>query len=402
VTWKTTGPVGWPAAALLAAVMLVGAACGGDTRDGGEDQGPTRPPTASMPTLQSVGEGEGELDLIAWPGYLDDLWTRPFERKTGCRVKARYAGSPDEMVDLMADGGGGQYDMVSASGDASLRLIYGGDVRPVNVDLIPDWKNFIPQLQSPPHNTVDGVHYGISLQWGPNTLMYNPKEFPTAPDSWSVIYDPTYKGQITVPDNPMQIADAALYLKATQPELGITDVYELTHSQLDAAVGLLREQRPLIRKYWGLSYQEISMFKNGDVIVGASWPYQESVLRSSDVPIASTIPKEGATGWADTWMLATDAPHPNCAYLWMKYISTPRAQARQATWFGETPANTKACPIMDQLDKGSCALYHANAPASYFDSISFWKTPIADCGNGETNCMPYSEWQLAWNTEVTG
>jgi putative spermidine/putrescine transport system substrate-binding protein len=144
------------------------------------------------------------------------------------------------------------------------------------------------------------------------------------------------------------------------------------------------------------------MFKNGDAIVGASWPYQESILRSNNVPIASTIPKEGATGWADTWMLATDAPHPNCAYLWMQYISTPKAQALQATWYGETPANTKACPIMDQLDKGSCALYHANAPASYFDSISFWKTPIADCGNGETNCMPYSEWQQAWTTEVTG
>ncbi len=272
----------------------------------------------------------------------------------------------------------------------------------MHVDLIPDWKDFIPQLQSPPHNTIDGVHYGVSLQWGPNTLMYNPEEFPTAPDSWSVIYDPAYTGKITVPDNPIQIADAALYLKATKPELGITDVYELTRPQLDAAVALLKEQQPLIRKYWGLASQEISMFKNGDAIVGASWPYQESILRSNNVPIASTIPKEGATGWADTWMLATNAPHPNCAYLWMQYISTPKAQALQATWYGETPANTKACPIMDQLDKGSCDLYHANAPASYFDSISFWKTPIPDCGNGETNCMAYSDWQQAWTTEVTG
>lgn len=401
MTGKTTGSAEWPAVALLATVMLIGAACSGNTRDGGKDNGPARPPTASMPTLQSVGEGEGELDLIAWQGYVDDPWTRPFERETGCRVKPRYAGSSDEMVTLMADGGGGHYDLVSAPGEASLRLIYDGDVRPVNVDLIPDWKNFIPQLQSPSHNTVEGVHYGISLQWGPNTLMYNTEEFPTAPDSWSVIYNPAYKGQITVPDDPLQIADAALYLRATKPELGITDVYELTRPQLDAAVALLKEQKPLIGKYWSQAYEEISMFKNGDAIVGSSWPYQESVLGANDVPIASTIPKEGATAWADSWMLATDAPHPNCAYLWMKYISTPKAQALQAFWYGETPANTKACPIMDQLDTGSCTLYHANAPASYFDSISFQKTPLADCGNGKTDCMPYSEWKLAWTTEVT-
>jgi len=387
--------------ALCATLMLIAAACGG-----GSNEGPTgaqgQPPTANMKPQTSIGPGEGQLNLIGWAGYVQGLWKKPFEQQTGCNVKAVYANTSDEMVALMKNGGGGQYDMVSASGDASLRLIYGGDVKPVNVDLIPDWKNFIPQLQSPPHNTVNGVHYGISLQWGPNTLMYNPQKFPTAPDSWSVIYDPTYKGQITVPDNPIQIADAALYLKATQPNLRISDVYELTRPQLDAAVNLLKQQRPLIRKYWGLASQEISMFKNGDAVVGASWPYQESVLRSDGVPIASTIPKEGATGWADTWMLATNAPHPNCAYLWLKYISTPKAQARQATWYGETPANTLACPIMDQLVKGSCNQYHANAPASYFDSLSFWKTPIANCGNGKTDCMPYTEWQSAWTTEVTG
>ena len=130
-------------------------------------------------------------------------------------MHSKYAGSSDEMVTLMRQGGGTQYDMVSASGDASLRLIRGGDVKPVNVALIPDWKNVIPQLQSPAHNTVDGKHYGISLQWGPNTLLYNTSKVAGAPASWSSIYDPKYKGQITVPNNPIQIADAALYLQKT-------------------------------------------------------------------------------------------------------------------------------------------------------------------------------------------
>ena len=147
----------------------------------------------------------------------------------------------------MANGGGGQYDLVSASGDADLRLIYGGDVKPVNVNLVPAWKQLRPFLQSPDFNTINGVHYGISLQFGPNDLLYSTKVFPKAPPSWSVIYSKQYAGKITVPNNPIQIADAALYLSAHQPKLGITDPYELTQSQFNAAVTLLKQQRPLIK-----------------------------------------------------------------------------------------------------------------------------------------------------------
>jgi putative spermidine/putrescine transport system substrate-binding protein len=305
------------------------------------------------------------------------------------------------MVTLMRQGGGTQYDLVSASGDASLRLIRGGDVQPVNVNLIPSWNDFIPQLRSPPHNTVDGRHYGVSLQWGPNTLLYSTRAVTPAPTSWSAIYDPRYRGKITVPDNPIQIADVALYLSRHQPSLGITDPYELTQSQLNAVTQLLKQQRPMIRKYWALASDEIDLFRNGDAVVGAAWPYQTIKIQADHAPVRDTIPSEGATGWADTWMMSSHVQHPNCAYMWMKYISTPRPQAQQALSFGETPANTRACAYMDQLERGSCARYHADAPASYFNSIRFWRTPISDCGNGRNDCMDYSAWQQAW-TEVRG
>jgi putative spermidine/putrescine transport system substrate-binding protein len=349
----------------------------------------------------SIGKGEGQLNVIAWEGYTQPQWVKPFQQQTGCKVNAKYAGSSDEMVTLMRSGGGSQYDLVSASGDASLRLIRGGDVAPVNVNLIPDWKNFIPQLQSPSHNTVNGVHYGISLQWGPNTLLYNTQKVKPAPDSWAAIYNQQHKGQVTVPDNPIQIADAALYLSKTQPSLGITNPYELTENQLDASVKLLKQQRPLIVKYWALASDEIDLFKNGNAVIGASWPYQTITLQSDKAPVKDLIPKEGATGWADTWMLSSHAKHPNCAYMWMKWVSTPKVQAEQAISFGETPANKLACSYMDQIQKGACAQYHANAPASYFDSIKFWQTPTAACGNGKSDCTDYTEWQQKW-TQMKG
>jgi putative spermidine/putrescine transport system substrate-binding protein len=351
--------------------------------------------------LTHIGKGEGVLNVIAWEGYTQPQWVKPFEKQTGCQVNAKYAGSSNEMVTLMRQGGDSQYDLVSASGDASLRLIKGGDVAPVNVNLIPSWKNFIPQLKSPSHNTVNGVHYGVSLEWGPNTLLYNTQKVKPAPDSWSVIYNPKYKGEITVPDNPIQIADAALYLSKTQPSLGITDPYELTEKQLDAAVNLLKQQRPLIVKYWALASDEIDLFKNGNAVVGASWPYQTNTLEADHAPVKDLIPREGATGWADTWMLASHAKHPNCAYMWMRYISQPKPQAEQAISFGETPANRLACSYMDQIQKGACAQYHANAPTAYFNSIRFWKTPTTTCDNGQNNCTDYTEWDQKW-TEIKG
>ena len=352
-----------------------------------------------LPT--QVGKGEGALNLIAWEGYTQPQWVKPFQTATGCKVNAKYAGSSDEMVTLMRQGGGSQYDGVSASGDASLRLIYGKDVQPVNPNLVPGYKDFIPALKSPPHNTVNGVHYGISLQWGPNTLLYNTTKVKPAPTSWSVIYSPKYKGKVTVPDNPIQIADAALYLSKAKPSLGITDPYELNSTQFNAAINLLKAQKPLIKKYWALASDEIDLFKNGDAVIGASWPYQTNTLIAAKAPVKDLIPKEGATGWADTWMMSAHAKHPNCMYKWMAWVSTPKVQAQQAIYFGETPANVKACPIMNQLSPGSAAQYHCGASASYFNSIKFWKTPVAACGNGKNDCMNYTQWQQAW-TQMKG
>ncbi len=353
----------------------------------------------SLPT--KIGKGEGKLTMIGWEGYLDKSWVNPFVKQTGCKISYKYAGSSDEMVTLMRQGGGGEYDMVSASGDASLRLIYGGDVQPVNVKLVKPWKDFWPAFQSPPNNTVKGVHYGISLQFGPNVLMYNTKVFKKPPTSWSVVFDPKYKGKITAYGYPIYIADAALYLMKSKPSLGIKDPYELNKTQFDAVVSLLKKQRSLIKKYWGLAADETQLFKGGDVVVGQAWPQGEAQAKAAGAPVASVLPKEGATSWLDTWMLSSKSKHPNCAYMWWNYISQPKVQAMQGVFWPETPVNKFACKYMDQIKKGSCAAFHANEPVSYYRSLYFWKTPVADCGNGKKDCMDFNQWTKAW-TEIQG
>jgi len=390
--------LGWSAVMLLTGLLAVAAAgCGG----GGSNASSTTTTTSGQ---AAIGKGEGKLNLIEWPFYSDNSFAKKFEQQTGCIIQRKDAGSSNEMVSLMRQGGGGgggQWDLVSASGDASLRLIKGGDVKAVNVNLVPSWKNFIPIFKSPAHNTVDGVHYGVSVQWGPNVLLYNNQMIRPAPTDWSALYDPQWRGKITIPNNPIQIADAAFYLQHSQPDLGITDPYELNKKQFDATVNLLKQQKKLVKLYWNYDTDGRAAFANRDVGLGAIWPVDTLALQAKKIPVTEVIPKEGATGWADTWMLAKKAPHPNCAYKWMAYVTTPQVEAQQALVFGETPVNPKACPFMDKIQAGSCAKYHLNEPLSYYNTIKFWKTPIADCGNGKNDCMDYNAWQTAW-TQITG
>jgi putative spermidine/putrescine transport system substrate-binding protein len=340
-------------------------------------------PAAGVSSAGGIGKGEGQLNLVAWEGYTQPQWVNPFQKATGCKVNAKYAGSSDEMVTLMRQGGGSQYDMVSASGDASLRLIYGKDVQPVDPSLIPDFKNFIPALKSPPHNTVGGKHYGISLQWGPNTLLYNSAKVKPAPTSWSALYDPKYKGKITVPDNPIQIADVALQFEGAQKP------YSIDQPTLDKVKAKLKQQRSLVRKYWVLASDFESLFKSGDAVIGAGWPLMTNDLRKAGMNVGEVLPKEGVTGWSDSWMISAKAKHPICAYKWMNYVTSPKVQKQVADVTAYSPANQKTCEVVGQK---RCKELHIR-DQRYYDTIKYWETPISP-----TN---YRQWSDAW-AEVRG
>ncbi len=356
-------------------------------------------------------KGEGEVDIVAWPGYIERGandpkydWVTGFEKQTGCTVKVKDAATSDEMVQLINSGG---FDLVTASGDASLRLVYGKSVQEVDINKIPSYKNVDPRLQNAPWHTVNSKHYGVSYQWGPNVLMYNTTVFPTAPTSWDVVFKEmnlpdgkSNKGRVQAYSGPIYIADAALYLKAHNPELGITDPYELTQPQFDAAVSLLKQQRQIVSKYWGDYTIQVQDFTNGGFVASPSWPLQVNLLIGNKQPIASTIPSEGATGWADTTMMAAKAPHPNCAYMWLEHSIDPKVQGDVAAYFGSAPAVPAACngasTLLDSV--GGCKAQGYDT----FDKIAFWKTPIADCGNGQSNCVTYDKWTEAFTAIVGG
>lgn len=351
-----------------------------------------------------IGAGEGQVDIVAWPGYIERGqtdknfdWVTDFEAKTQCKVNIKTAGTSDEMVALMNEGG---FDLVTASGDASLRLISGKRVQPVNTALVPSWSTVDERLQNAPWHTVDGVHYGVPYQWGANVLAYNTKVFPEAPKSWSVVFEEqnlpdgkSNKGRVQAFDGPIYIADAALFLMHKKPELGIKDPYELTEDQYKAALDLLRAQRNLVGRYWHDAFIQIDDFKNEGVVASSSWPFQVNILQADKAamektPIASTIPEEGATGWADTTMMHADAPHPNCAYMWLEHSINPKLQGDLAAWFGSVPAVLSACKGNALLGDSGCETNGVNN----FEKIHFWRTPVAKCASQEAGCVPYYRW----------
>jgi putative spermidine/putrescine transport system substrate-binding protein len=385
--------------AVVAALALVASACG------------TGGPSGMASTLPAA---EDELNLVIWVGYAEDGstypefdWVTPFEEETGCQVNTTDGVDSANMVSLMATG---QYDGVSASGDATLRMIAAGTVAPVNLSLIPNYEGVFEGLKGQPHNTVDGVAYGVPHGRGANVLLYNTDTFKEAPTSWDVVWDADSPaaGKISIYNSSIYIADAALHLMQTTPDLGITDPYQLNEEQFNAAVALLNQQSEIVGEYWTLSTDQITSFGSGDMLAGSSWQYMLNTILADNpkAPVAATLPAEGSTGWSDTWMISSTAAHPGCMYRWMNWMLDPETSAMATIYFGEAPVSQAACDaaetILDGAYKGHCDAYHATDEA-YFDKIRYWSTPREDCNDDDANttCKDVDDWIAAW-TAITG
>lgn len=384
---KITAPL---AAAAIAALALTGCSSGGS---GGEGLSIDVP---EIPMMEELGDFEGQVNIVAWSGFVEPEWSDQFTEETGCVVNRKIAGTSDEMVQLMRTG---NYDLVSASGDASLRLIVGGDVQPINLDLIPNFGDDIVEgMKGQIYDTLNDQSYGVPIGRGANILQWNEDVVTEAPTSWDVVWeeDSPYAGEIMGYDAPIYIADAAVYLMATQPDLGITNPYALDETQLAAAIDLLKQQNSIIGDYWADPVKQITAFNGGDVSVGTSW----EVLRnlSENDSLQGTLPEEGSTGWSDAWMLSSDSDNANCAYAWMDYTSSPEVNGAIAMNFGMAPANAAFCELSDEAAE-HCDLFHAT-DEEYFSNVWFWTTPIEQCIDGRTDvtCTNFQQWTDAWLT----
>ena len=379
-----------PVAVVLLSLVL--AACGG-TGTSGE-------------MLDEIGEGEGELNLIIWAGYAEDGsafpefdWVTPFEEKTGCIVNATVQADSANGVQLLRSG---EYDGGSFSGNATDRLMAAGDVAPVNVELLENYDNVFEGLKNQAHNSLDGVPYGVPHGRGPNLLVWNTDEVEPQ-TTWDGIWENAadYEGRLSIFDSPDFIADAAIQLMATQPDLGIENPYQLSQEQFDAAIGLLEEQFTYNPQFWnGATFlDQITAFASGDVVIGTTWQFQVNSLLAEGAPVEAIKPSEGTTGWSDTWMIASEAANPNCMYMWMDHMMSAEANGQATVYFGEAPTSDEACAYAETIAPGHCDLTYAT-DEGYWADVWYWSTAREDCADDDdsTTCVDYDGWVEAWTT----
>jgi putative spermidine/putrescine transport system substrate-binding protein len=389
-------------------VLIVASSCS----KAPEDEPTTRPVT----TIRTVGDSEGELDLLAFAGYVEDGssdpdfdWVHPFERDTGCSVHVRYVDSGPEMLHQLSRGGDQVYDGASVSGDVAGLLIRSRRVAAVDPALFRHEDELLEPLRGTnAAHVVEGTQvFGTPALYGPNLLLYDTRAFETPPTSWSSVLEPAPGDRAAMFDSPMALADAALYLSVHEPDLGIEDPYALTPTQLDAAAALLEAQVPFVRLYWTAFTDLVDAFRAAEIDAGVGWPIALSLLGGEgDGDVArfdGVVPTEGLTGWADTWMVTSDAPHPNCMIRWMRWTMNAEVQAEMALWYGAAPSNAKACrliredlgsfgDLVDTLRFGRCG------DEAFLSSLHLWRVPSVECGaDGPRVCTGYPAWALRWS-----
>jgi len=363
----------------------------------------------SLPTAADLGSTQGQsINVLAWPGYVENGstdktvdWVTDFQNTSGCKVNPQIFGTSDEAYTLFSTNPE-QFDVISASGDASLRLVRGGFVQPVNVDLFKSYPDIFDAIKDQPYNTVDGVHYGVPHGRGSKLLMWRTDQVNPAPTTWAQMFDPANGYKVSIYDAPIYIADAAVVLMTTKPDLKITNPYALDDTQFQAAVDLLKQQKPAVKQYWTDYLKQMDDFRSGTSNVGTTWQIITNLLKGETPPVAVDVvkPPEGATGWSDTWMINSKTKNLACAYAYIDYLTSPQINANIAEWFGEAPGNSKSCALT--VAKDHCQIFHADDD-DFWKDVWNWQTPTEDCVDGRTDvkCKGFDAWIAAW-TEIKG
>lgn len=381
--------LGWA----LAAIALAGAAtaCGTSSSTTNAAQASPSGPETTLP------RAEGALRLLVRQGYAESSWVRPFERSTGCRVEVRYA---DTAAGLRRAADGWSFDVASIPGGLAYAVAEEGAARPLTPSLVPQRADFRAPFRDPAAGRAGTRRYGVAFMWSPRLLIWRKTIRTRAPATWAPLSWNTAarRGRVALEDTPLQIGDAAVELRRLIPSLAIGDPYALDEPQFAAALALTKRRLGLAGALWQLSGDEIDAFDGGLVDVGAGDWYTAGQIREQNVDIGLTLPREGAPGEVDLWMLGARAPDPGCAYRWMRYASGARVQAQVARYFGSTPVNGDACGL---LGKATCEALHVAAPRAFLKRIAFRHTPVENCGGGR-RCVPFARWEQAWSDLRSG
>ncbi|MDO6966018.1 ABC transporter substrate-binding protein [Rhizobium alvei] len=278
-----------------------------------------------------------ELNILTWEGYADASFISKFEAASGCKTNSTYVGSNDDFAPKLA-AGGGVYDIIVPSIDTIGLMRQADFVDPIDTSKIEGWADVYPEFSAANDVAVDGETWSVPLVWGSISLMYRPDKVDPKPDSIGALFDPKYKGKVSMWDDKSSIYWAARLL-------GFENVYDLTDEQLATVQAKLIEQKPLIRKYWATAGELTELYANQEVWLSNTW----TGLQSKEInnlkkgfEVVEFTPKEKAEGWMDSMQLVKGSPNVDCAYKFFSFMLSADGQCGIVGSTGYFPVNPKA------------------------------------------------------------
>ncbi len=318
--------------------------------------------------LSACSKKEPSLNLLVWEGYADSSYVHDFEQQYHCKVSASYMGSDDELVAKLRGGSASTYDVISPSSDVATMIATSGLAAPLDLSRIPSYTQLSPQLTSMPLVKANGNVYGVPFTWGPNPLLYDTTVFKQPPESWSIFWDPRYRGKISVWDDLSTLYMAAQVLGYDKPDP--SHLYNLSDQELDAVKVKLLALKPNIRKIWSTGGELTNLFQNHEIVAAMGWPLMTNQLRKLNFPIAETIPRENTTGWIDHLMITAASDNQDLAYKFLEFMIEAKTQKKVADVTGYIPANPQAAQFMTAEEKKNL---HLDDVDTYQKRIYFWQ-----------------------------
>jgi spermidine/putrescine transport system substrate-binding protein len=308
------------------------------------------------------------LTLLVWEGYADPSFIGAFEESHHCKVVASYMGTSDELVAKLRGGSASNYDVISPSSDVAASIVRAGLAAPLDLSKIPAYPQLSARLRGSSIVKQNNQVYGVPFVWGPNPLLYDTAALPKPPDSWSVLWDPKYRGKISVWDELSTIYMTAQVLGYDKPDAG--QLYNLNDEQLDAVKKKLLELKPNIRKMWTSGGELTNLFQNHEIVLAMGWPLMTNELRKLNFPIGETIPKENTTGWIDHLMITAASSNKELAQAFLAYMVEAQTQKKVSDVTHYTPANPGAAQFLSADEK---KMLHLDDPDAYMQHIYFWQ-----------------------------
>ena len=319
-------------------------------------------------SLNACQKKQQTLNLLVWEGYADESFIKAFEQSHNCKVSASYMGSSDELVAKLRGGSAANYDVISPSSDVAVMIVRSNLAAPLDISKFPAYSQLSAKLRDSSLVKSNGQTFGMPFMWGPNPILYDTTAFSAPPDSWSILWDPKFKGRISLWDELSSIYMAAQILGYDKPDPG--QLYNLSDAQLEAVKKKLIELKPNIRKYWTTGGELTNLFQNHEIVLAMGWPLNTSQLRKLNFPIGEIIPKENTTGWIDHLMITAASPHKELAIEFLEYMIEAKTQKLVTDVTHYTPANPGAAQFLTPDEVKSL---HLDNPDAYMQRIYFWQ-----------------------------